>query len=87
MLKALLPDRPEVENLERFLERLLDTRGEEVEFVVLFGSWDDSLRSGGLCRHAGGVSPMASRGRGDPFGLRPENQGELEPHAGTTNGG
>ena len=38
MLKALLPDRPEVENLERFLERLLDTRGEELEFVVLFGS-------------------------------------------------
>lgn len=38
MLKALLSERPEVEKLERFLERLLDTRGEEVEFVVLFGS-------------------------------------------------
>ncbi|MBI5571087.1 MAG: nucleotidyltransferase domain-containing protein [Desulfomonile tiedjei] len=37
MLKAL-SDRPEVEKLERFLERLLEQRGEELEFVVLFGS-------------------------------------------------
>lgn len=37
MLKAL-SDRPEVEKLERFLERLLEKRGEELEFVVLFGS-------------------------------------------------
>lgn len=37
LLKAL-SDRPEVEKLERFLERLLEQRGEELEFVVLFGS-------------------------------------------------
>lgn len=37
MLKAL-SDRPNVEQLERFLECLLETRGDEVEFVVLFGS-------------------------------------------------
>lgn len=37
MLKAL-SDRPEVEKLERFLQRLLERRGEELEFVVLFGS-------------------------------------------------
>jgi predicted nucleotidyltransferase len=33
-----LSDRPEVEKLERFLERLLEQRGEELEFVILFGS-------------------------------------------------
>lgn len=37
LLKAL-SDRPEVEKLERFLERLLEKRGKELEFVVLFGS-------------------------------------------------
>lgn len=37
MLRALL-DRPDAEQLERFLQRLLKARGEEVEFVVLFGS-------------------------------------------------
>lgn len=37
MLKAL-SDRPEVEKLERFLERILEKRGKELEFVVLFGS-------------------------------------------------
>jgi len=37
LLKAL-SDRPDVEQLERFLERLLARRGDEVEFVVLFGS-------------------------------------------------
>jgi len=37
LLKAL-SDRPEVEKLERFLERVLVKRGEELEFVVLFGS-------------------------------------------------
>ena len=37
MLKGL-SDRPEVAKLERFLEELLERRGEEVEFVVLFGS-------------------------------------------------
>ena len=37
MLKAL-SDRPDIDNLHRFLERLLETRGEDVEFVILFGS-------------------------------------------------
>ena len=37
LLKAL-SDCPEVERLERFLERLLRERHEELEFVVLFGS-------------------------------------------------
>lgn len=37
LLKAL-SDRPEVEKLEHFLQRLLDQRGEELEFIVLFGS-------------------------------------------------
>lgn len=36
-LKAL-SDRPEVEKLERFLQRTLTKRREELEFVVLFGS-------------------------------------------------
>ncbi len=34
----MLSDRPEVEKLEGFLEPLLQTRGDEVEFAVLFGS-------------------------------------------------
>ena len=33
-----LSDLPDVEKLERFLKRLLERRGEELEFVVLFGS-------------------------------------------------
>lgn len=33
-----LSERPDEERLKRFLERLLRERGEEVEFVVLFGS-------------------------------------------------
>lgn len=33
-----LSDRPEVEKLEHFLERFLSAYGEEVEFIVLFGS-------------------------------------------------
>lgn len=37
MLNAL-SGRPEVEKLERFVQRLLDRRGEELEFIVLFGS-------------------------------------------------
>ncbi len=37
MLSAL-SDRPELDTLERFLERLLETRADDVEFVVLFGS-------------------------------------------------
>jgi len=37
LLKGL-SDLPNVEKLERFLERLLERRGEELEFVVLFGS-------------------------------------------------
>ncbi|MEO0248011.1 MAG: nucleotidyltransferase domain-containing protein [candidate division WOR-3 bacterium] len=37
MLKAL-SDRPEAEKLERTLQRLLQQRGEELEFMVLFGS-------------------------------------------------
>jgi predicted nucleotidyltransferase len=37
-LQKALSDRPEVEKLERFLERLLETRGGEIEFAVLFGS-------------------------------------------------
>lgn len=37
MLKRL-SDRPKVEELERFLDSLLERRGEELEFVVLFGS-------------------------------------------------
>ena len=37
MLNAL-SDRPEIDRLWRFLERLLATRSEDVEFVVLFGS-------------------------------------------------
>ena len=37
MLKAL-SDRPNVEALERVLTRLLNQRGETLEFIVLFGS-------------------------------------------------
>lgn len=37
MLNAL-SDRPEVEKLERSVQRLMDRRGQDVEFVVLFGS-------------------------------------------------
>lgn len=37
MLKAL-SDRPDVEKLERFLDSLLEQRGDELEFIVLFGS-------------------------------------------------
>ncbi len=37
-LRKELSDRPEVEKLERFLKRALEERGEDVEFVVLFGS-------------------------------------------------
>lgn len=37
MLKAL-SDRPEVEKMEQFLDRLLEKRGNDLEFVVLFGS-------------------------------------------------
>lgn len=37
MLKAL-SHLPEVEKLERFLLRLLEKRGAEIEFVILFGS-------------------------------------------------
>ncbi len=37
-LLAELSDRPDVRQLEQFLTRLLEARGEEVEFVVLFGS-------------------------------------------------
>ena len=33
-----LSDRPELEKLERSLQRLLNERGEELAFVVLFGS-------------------------------------------------
>ncbi len=33
-----LSDRPDVKQVERFLEELLDRKGEELEFVVLFGS-------------------------------------------------
>lgn len=37
MLKEL-SDRPEIDRLQTFVQRLLDERGDEVEFVVLFGS-------------------------------------------------
>ena len=37
MLSAL-SDRPEIDRLCAFLERLLEARSEDVEFVVLFGS-------------------------------------------------
>lgn len=37
MLTAL-SDRPDIDKLERFLGRLLQAPGKEVEFVVLFGS-------------------------------------------------
>jgi predicted nucleotidyltransferase len=37
-LLSALSDRPNVHQLERFLARRLATRGEEIEFVVLFGS-------------------------------------------------
>lgn len=37
-MRRELSDRPEVTKLERFLEDLLERRGEEIEFVVLFGS-------------------------------------------------
>ncbi len=35
---SVLSDRPELDRLERFLDRLLETRAEDLEFVVLFGS-------------------------------------------------
>ncbi len=34
----VLPDRPDAEKLAHFLQRLLEEKGEEIEFVVLFGS-------------------------------------------------
>jgi predicted nucleotidyltransferase len=37
LLKAL-SDRPDIAQLERFLERVLEQRGEELAFIVLFGS-------------------------------------------------
>jgi predicted nucleotidyltransferase len=37
-LLKTLSDRPEIEKLERYLDTLLEQRGEELEFVVLFGS-------------------------------------------------
>lgn len=46
MLKAL-SDRPDVEKLERFLDRLLETPGPEIEFVILFGSMAKGNRSFG----------------------------------------
>jgi predicted nucleotidyltransferase len=37
-LLSALSDRPELDTLERFLARLLETRADDLEFVVLFGS-------------------------------------------------
>src|SRR5438046_3982391 len=37
-LLSRLSDRPEIEQLERFLQRLLEERSDDLEFVVLFGS-------------------------------------------------
>jgi predicted nucleotidyltransferase len=37
LLKGL-SDRPNVDQLEQFLDRLLEQRGDDLEFVVLFGS-------------------------------------------------
>jgi len=37
-LLKVLSDRPEVEKLESFLQSLLQRRGDELEFIVLFGS-------------------------------------------------